>query len=58
MKFRVKTKEGERVLTIKEIEDNRVTVDMNHPFAGKTLYFDVSIIDVREEKKEQSDSDE
>lgn len=30
------------------VEDNQVTVDLNHPFAGKTLYFSGELLEVRE----------
>ncbi|MGH7183041.1 MAG: FKBP-type peptidyl-prolyl cis-trans isomerase [Nitrospiraceae bacterium] len=30
----------------KAIKDHTVLLDFNHPFAGKTLYFDVKIINV------------
>ena len=32
---------------VKEFDDNQVTIDFNHPLAGKTLTFDVEIIEVR-----------
>lgn len=32
---------------VKELNDNTVTVDFNHPLSGKTLTFDVEIFDVR-----------
>lgn len=32
---------------IKAIDGDKVTVDFNHPMAGKTLHFDVTIRDVR-----------
>ncbi|HEX4935902.1 MAG TPA: peptidylprolyl isomerase [Gemmatimonadaceae bacterium] len=40
---------------IKEVRDGSVVVDFNHPMAGKTLHFDVTIREVRaatEEEKE------
>ncbi len=33
---------------IKQVEDNLVIVDFNHPLAGKALTFDVEILDVNE----------
>ncbi len=33
---------------ITEIKEKTVVLDMNHPLAGKTLYFDVKILGVRE----------
>ncbi|WP_435606144.1 FKBP-type peptidyl-prolyl cis-trans isomerase [Pseudomonas knackmussii] len=32
---------------VKEFDEQRVTIDFNHPLAGKTLAFDVEIIDVK-----------
>ena len=38
---------GTVMLHIKEVEDDRVLVDYNHPLAGETLKFDVEIVDIR-----------
>lgn len=32
---------------VSEIKDKTVVLDFNHPLAGKTLYFDVKILDVK-----------
>ncbi|MFQ5963980.1 MAG: peptidylprolyl isomerase [Candidatus Scalinduaceae bacterium] len=32
-----------------EIKENTVVLDFNHPLAGKTLYFDVKVLNIREE---------
>ncbi|HKO31068.1 MAG TPA: peptidylprolyl isomerase [Nitrospiraceae bacterium] len=39
---------GGRVIQpiVKEIKDNTVLLDFNHPLAGKTLFFDVKVVDV------------
>ncbi len=40
---------GETVMvTVKSFDDNTVTIDYNHPLAGKDLTFNVKILDVRE----------
>lgn len=31
---------------VKEIKDDTVLLDFNHPLAGKTLFFDVKVLDV------------
>jgi FKBP-type peptidyl-prolyl cis-trans isomerase SlyD len=36
----------ERVVRVKEVKDSTVVLDLNHPLAGKTLRFDVNVIDV------------
>lgn len=44
---------GPCVVYVKEIKDNTIIVDGNHPLAGKILNFFVSIEDVREPTKEE-----
>ncbi|WXU00867.1 MAG: FKBP-type peptidyl-prolyl cis-trans isomerase SlyD [Catillopecten margaritatus gill symbiont] len=43
------------IVVVKEIGSDVVTVDANHPLAGQTLHFDVSIENVREATKEELD---
>ena len=41
--------QGQRMLgVVKEIGDEVVKMDFNHPMAGKTLNFDVEVISVRD----------
>lgn len=40
---------------IKSITDNKVTVDLNHPFAGRPLYFKGQVVDVREAQQVEID---
>ena len=35
-------------VTVKDFDDKSVTIDMNHPLAGKDLVFDVTVKSVRE----------
>jgi FKBP-type peptidyl-prolyl cis-trans isomerase SlyD len=34
-------------MTVREIKEKTVVMDMNHPMAGKTLVFDVKIVDIQ-----------
>jgi FKBP-type peptidyl-prolyl cis-trans isomerase SlyD len=46
--------EGELVpFVVREIRDEVIVVDLNHPLAGRTLHFDVSVVDVREATAEE-----
>src|SRR5437773_4940827 len=43
-----KSPEGRVVpMTVREIKEKTVVMDLNHPMAGKTLVFDVKIVDVQ-----------
>ena len=45
---------GEHItVTIREVKDNEVVVDANHPLAGETLHFDVKIMDIRDASAEE-----
>lgn len=37
---------GPMLLTITEVADDKVTVDANHPLAGKDLTFDVELVEI------------
>lgn len=48
MQFQTQTEDGHVMLvTVKEVSDDVVVVDGNHPLAGETLTFDVEIVEVR-----------
>jgi FKBP-type peptidyl-prolyl cis-trans isomerase SlyD len=53
MHFQTPTKRGVRVVTVTGIDGDTITVDTNHPLAGKTLNFDISIVEVREATEEE-----
>ena len=44
-----------QILTIKEVADDEVTLDANHPLAGQTLHFEVAVADVREATADELD---
>lgn len=48
MQVQVQVAPGEnRVATIQEVGDENVTLDLNHPLAGKPLTFDVELVEIR-----------
>jgi FKBP-type peptidyl-prolyl cis-trans isomerase SlyD len=55
MQVVVPTSMGPRAVTVQKVGVSIVDVDLNHPMAGKTLKFDVEIIDVREASAEEKD---
>jgi len=36
----------ERMVRVHEIKTDKIVLDYNHPLAGKTLYFDIRVLDV------------
>ncbi len=51
--FQVNNDQHSPVFTIMSIESDEVTVDGNHPMAGKDLFFDVEIIGMRDATAEE-----
>ncbi len=51
--FQVNNDHHSPVFTIMKIESEEVTVDGNHPMAGKDLFFDVEIVGMREATAEE-----
>ncbi len=47
MQFQAQTAQGMQVITVKAVDGDEVTVDGNHPLAGQTLHFDVTVTEVR-----------
>lgn len=47
MTVAVNTKEGQRRVTVIKVGKFNADVDLNHPLAGRTLNFDVEILDIR-----------
>jgi FKBP-type peptidyl-prolyl cis-trans isomerase SlyD len=44
---------GTRVFTVKAVRGDYAQVDGNHPLAGKTLHFKVTVVDVRDPTAEE-----
>lgn len=55
MRFEAQTDQGPVSVVITNVSDTQVTVDGNHPLAGKTLNFDVSIEEIRDASPEEKD---
>ncbi len=47
MQFHADSDDGSQVVTVKSVENGMVTIDANHPMAGRTLHFHVEIVDIR-----------
>jgi len=48
MPFEAQSPHGPVRFTVKEVRDDVVIADFNHPLAGETLHFDIKILEVRE----------
>ena len=55
MQFMAQTPGGQQPVVVIAVADDNVTLDGNHPLAGKTLNFDVEIADVRAASQEELD---
>ena len=54
MQFQAQGPEGQiQIITIKEVTDDGILVDGNHPLAGQVLNFEVEIMEVREATGEE-----
>ena len=49
----LKTERGPRPVTVHKVGMTVVDVDLNHPMAGKTLTFDIEVLEVREGNQEE-----
>ncbi|HKJ50785.1 MAG TPA: peptidylprolyl isomerase [Gammaproteobacteria bacterium] len=53
MAVTAQTEQGQINLVVTEVEDDLVTVDANHPLAGKSLKFKVTVEEVRDASEEE-----
>jgi len=52
--FHAASPEGQEiVVTVTAVDDENITVDGNHPFAGVTLHFEVKVIQIRDASAEE-----
>jgi FKBP-type peptidyl-prolyl cis-trans isomerase SlyD len=54
MQFHADVSSGSGIVTVVSIDDDKITIDGNHPLAGLPLTFDVEVIDVRPATKEET----
>lgn len=52
-KFQAETPTGPMLVTVTKVTDSTITIDGNHELAGKSLYFDVEVVDVRDATPEE-----
>jgi len=55
MQIVVPTQMGPRPVTVEKVGLSVVDVDLNHPMAGKTLHFDVEVLEVRAATAEEKE---
>lgn len=53
MHLHAQTEAGTRTVTVTRVQGDMVTLDANHPLAGKNLNFDIQIEDVRQATEEE-----
>lgn len=53
LRLQTQTSDGPRTVIVKNIIGDMVTLDANHPLAGKTLSFEIEIVDVRQATEEE-----
>ena len=51
--FQVDTATGPMIVKVTKVTDDKITVDGNHELAGKKLFFDVEVVDVRDATEEE-----
>ena len=55
MQVQLDTEDGPAIATVTAIDGQVVTLDLNHPLAGISLYFDVEVMEVREATSQELD---
>ena len=51
--FQAETSQGPRLATVTQVDDQNVTVDLNHPLADQTLNFDIEVVEIRDATEEE-----
>lgn len=53
MQFETQVANGPELIIVTDVSNGQVTVDGNHPLAGKTLHFDVTVEAIRDATSEE-----
>lgn len=53
MQVPLRTDQGEHIVTVVKVGLKTVDVDINHPLAGKTLRFELEVVDLRDASDEE-----
>jgi len=53
MRYRVQTEDGYILALVTAVRGDYATIDGNHPLAGKTLHFEVEVVEVRDATPEE-----
>lgn len=53
MQFQVGTPAGPTIVRVIKVDGDNITIDGNHELAGKTLHFDVEVVEIRELTEEE-----
>jgi len=49
----LETEQGPQMATVIKLDDSNATIDLNHPLANETLFFDVDVKEVRNPTEEE-----
>lgn len=53
MQFQAMSPQGPIIVTVTEVSGDNVKIDGNHELAGKTLHFDVEVVEVRDATEDE-----
>ncbi len=53
LQLHAESEDGEHILTVVAVDGDRITMDANHPLAGKALNFAVTVLGVRAATREE-----
>jgi len=54
MQFQAQSENGQMIMiTVTSVDGDNVTIDGNHPLAGETLHYDITVVDVRDATEEE-----